>query len=527
MTRILRRGPGLCLGSLLLVGLLVVLPITMADGGRYVPRNDPAVPINKSPGERLALVSDCVDCHRGSGWNMPDIVIVYPEAPIQLRLGEPFDLPVHIINPWSHRLQGLSLEVILRGERQVLAVAADASTRGPQDDQTDQATGTVGIAATHPARAAGPLPGQLPAVTSLPINLEPGGRVFHAAVSLLPHGSAAPAPDEYDVYFLWGNAGDGGTKYPFTPSDPRSLQRTLHMNVTSSGAARIIVEHRNGYAGTTEIYANFTLVKQSLDVGGKAYRIPIPANATIPKHRPPWVVPVRLQPFDRGTQELEFRVRAEAFYAHDDRSYPSRDNFTRAAVLNQSEDVIKRNMIYPRRHLLVGDAFVPSPHSAATVVVPDTGWPLVAAELAGFAAAGLLVPSLVLGGTYGRASRRLINDLLGGAKRRVMYHSLLSLGLSLVALVHTLLFLWEGAFGLTVGVLWGGFGALSLLVLGLTGYYQVPLIQRRGFAVWRSIHLAAGLAVIAFVALHTVLDGRDFAPIRAYLPGWLADLNIG
>lgn len=512
--------------GILLVALLVILPITLADGGTYKPRNDPAVAMNKVRGER-GYQSECVSCHSGAGWNMPDIVVVYPSAPQQLRLGEPYDLPVQIINPWKHAIRGFSMEVILHGPEQVLTVEAGSAARSSLVDQTDQLSGTVGVSSQHPARQA-PIGAALePASRTFPITLEPNGTMFHAFVELLPHGAGkdVAGKDTYSVYYLAGDTGySSSSKREFTAADPGSLKRSLSFRAPP-GPMRIVVEHTGGYATSTEIWLNYTLVKRPIGEEGKAYSIPIAGNATIKKNEAPLIVPVRLIPFQKGVQNIEFRVRTEAYYKHSSVAL-DRENYTRTALLDQEEDVIKRNLIFPRRALVVGDAFVPSLYSANTVAIPDTGWQIVAAEMTGFASAGLLVPSLLLGGTYGRGSRQLFNTVLGGAKRRVMYHSLLSMGLSLIALVHMLLFLWESAYGLTVGVLWGGFGALSLLVLGLTGYYQVPLIQRRGFGVWRAIHLTAGMMVLVFVAMHSVLDGPDFAFVKEQLPAWLSRLNL-
>jgi hypothetical protein len=63
-------------------------------------------------------------------------------------------------------------------------------------------------------------------------------------------------------------------------------------------------------------------------------------------------------------------------------------------------------------------------------------------------------------------------------------------------------------------------------VLGLTGYYQIPLIQRHGYKWWRYTHLVFGVLVIVFAAWHAVLDGPDFNFIRQELPQWLRDINL-
>ncbi len=65
-----------------------------------------------------------------------------------------------------------------------------------------------------------------------------------------------------------------------------------------------------------------------------------------------------------------------------------------------------------------------------------------------------------------------------------------------------------------------------LLVLGLTGYYQVPLIQRHGYEWWRTLHLVFGVLVVLFVAMHAVADGPDFVSVKDRLPEWAQALNL-
>jgi predicted ferric reductase len=84
----------------------------------------------------------------------------------------------------------------------------------------------------------------------------------------------------------------------------------------------------------------------------------------------------------------------------------------------------------------------------------------------------------------------------------------------------------EIRYTILMGILWGGLGALSLLVLGLTGYYQVPLIQRHGYKWWRYTHLVFGLLVVIFVAYHSVADGPDFFFIKEQIPKWINNINL-
>jgi hypothetical protein len=138
-------------------------------------------------------------------------------------------------------------------------------------------------------------------------------------------------------------------------------------------------------------------------------------------------------------------------------------------------------------------------------------------ESVGYASAFLIVSSIASGGMFGKASRRGMNHLFGSAKRRVAFHNVLSYGLILAALAHMALFLVDGDFKWTRGILWGGASMLGMLGLGVTGALQVPLVRRWGFAGWRWTHYGMAAAVIALTLAHMMLEGTHFGPVQQAL----------
>jgi hypothetical protein len=148
-------------------------------------------------------------------------------------------------------------------------------------------------------------------------------------------------------------------------------------------------------------------------------------------------------------------------------------------------------------------------------------------EAVGYASAFLLVASVYSGGMFGRASRRQLNHIFGTAKRRVAFHNFLSYGLTLAAIVHTIIFVvdvWEPQYYWTRGLIWGGLAILSMLALGVTGALQVPMIRRWNYGVWRWSHLATTIAALAFTLVHMFLDGAHFSSIQEFT-GWQDPLD--
>ena len=135
-------------------------------------------------------------------------------------------------------------------------------------------------------------------------------------------------------------------------------------------------------------------------------------------------------------------------------------------------------------------------------------------EIVGYFTAFVMVVSLITGGLLGGASRRGLNKLLQSAQRRIAFHNLTSYLILLAAAVHTGLFLHESEFPWTLGLLWGGLGILALVILGVTGAWQLHLIRRWHYTPWRVVHYTSALLAVAFTILHMGLDGIHFVDFQ-------------
>lgn len=535
VVQIPRRGPRrrtlLFVLAFFLIGLLVIATFTAGQGKVLNPRNDPRDSRNKTLGEIEGKnpANDCWKHHAGEG--MRDAVVLYPIVPKQLKIGEPYEIPVQVINPWKQEVRKIELDVTLFGEPK-LTVEGAASSVAAKLDRFYNMQSVVGTsAAQSPAPVPPGSPVTLyPSVIEMPFEVPFGASGIVATVELVPRRNLDPAAQVYTVQMLAEKESFGAHfKEADNQTDNTSFTRTYAAQAFSNGTYKIRVDHQSGAAAETDVYATVTVVMGKSAAGGvgeKVYTIKTDPADVIIKGGAPITYTVTVIPFAAGPQDMEFHVRAENYYKHQLEETPNEDFYNRYANLSQETDFIAGNTITPQRRVVIGATFIPSEFGAATGEAVEDQWQLVLGEMTGFASAGLLLPSLLLGGTYGKASRRFFNNILGGAKRRVMFHNLSSLALSLVAFIHILLFILEIRYTILMGVMWGGLGALSLLILGLTGYYQVPLIQRHGYKWWRLTHLAFGLLVLVFVGYHMIADGPDFFFLKERIPQWINDVNL-
>jgi hypothetical protein len=528
-----RRGPrrrtALFVVAFLFIAILTVATFTAGQGKVLNPRNDPRDARNKTLGEIEGKnpANDCWKHHAGEG--MRDAVILYPIVPIQLKLGEPYDIPIQVLNPWKQEVRKIQLDVSLLGEPKMVVQGAAANLAAKQDRFYFH-QGIIGPSGSQQDGLPPPVSGAVRSATLVySFDVPMGASGIVANVELVPRRVPPADVQSYDVEIFAEKQAFGQKFEPHTTGPGPTTNRSFAGPVFSNGTYRIEVEHTQGLALETDVFINVTVAMGSRTGGGggaKVYEIKTSPDDVIVKGGAPLTYFVTVIPFAEGPQPMEFHVRAENYYKHQLEVTPNEDFYNRYANLSQDSDFIAGNTITPQRQVLIGNRFIPSEFGAAEAEAVEDQWQLVLGEMTGFAAAGLLLPSLLLGGTYGKGSRRLFNNLLGGAKRRVMFHNLSSLALSLVALVHLLLFLLEIRYTLLMGVMWGGLGVLSLLVLGLTGYYQVPLIQRHGYKWWRFTHLTFGLLVVIFVGYHMIADGPDFFFLKERLPQWINDINL-
>ncbi|HUR62252.1 MAG TPA: ferric reductase-like transmembrane domain-containing protein [Candidatus Thermoplasmatota archaeon] len=197
-------------------------------------------------------------------------------------------------------------------------------------------------------------------------------------------------------------------------------------------------------------------------------------------------------------EEVRITVNATAHYEHESGGTPNHGNFTKTATvaLRAGED---------------GGLVLSPPQLQSTLRVPASTFSLArTGEAIGYLATFLLVVSNVAGGMFGAGSRRGLNRLFGSAKRRIAFHNVLSYFLTVATLVHMVVFFVEANFPWTLGLIWGGLGLLAMLLLGVTGALQIPMIRRWDYGSWRWTHLALSLAAVLFTVVHLLLDGANF-----------------
>lgn len=502
-----------------ILGLLVVAAALIAGTAHAARQNDLNDPRNLSYGVlyKGSPTQDCWKHHKPEG--MVDSHVVIPIFPKQIKRGEVTNLQVQVENSWKHEISEIRI-VFNFTDNDTFIAPLTGSTDTGTPPYTNKWNGIVGNEQLQ----------DLPEGTRPPPSSSSHKfAVDQGAIALIAHGEiyypAGTGVVENQAKFWFTQPGRttkgdwldrNGTVQPLSEAKRELFLPSGAVSVPN-GEWQLGVDFENGDAPQATYAINVTVVYRA--AGEKEFQVEFqprnPPNpsvvpvAIIPKYGVSDVIDIPVLGIKDGTQHIEVNVTARLWFKHQAGGTPNEDWFFRVATIP----------------VTVGDAFVAGDVTASSGGVSKVDFYLVAGEVTGFAAAFLLVPSLLLGGTYGRASRKFLNDVLGGAKRRVMFHNLVSLGLTLVALVHVVFFLLEVRYTVMMGILWGGFGALSLLLLGLTGYYQVPLIQKYGYNWWRYLHLWCGILVVVFVAWHSVQDGPDFFFVKEQMPEWAQNFN--
>jgi hypothetical protein len=131
-------------------------------------------------------------------------------------------------------------------------------------------------------------------------------------------------------------------------------------------------------------------------------------------------------------------------------------------------------------------------------------------EILGYAGAMLVLSSLATGSILGRPMKWFMQLFFRKARKRIVYHNFTSQALLLVALAHLGLFLYEAQYHWTIGIFFGGISILMMLILGLTGIFQIPMIRGTNYWTWRIIHYGSAFILIFSVAAHILMDGIHF-----------------
>lgn len=213
--------------------------------------------------------------------------------------------------------------------------------------------------------------------------------------------------------------------------------------------------------------------------------------------------PVAMVFGEAGGQVIRYTARAHVHYDHDNSANPD-DEWMAITLEVPIEDG--------------ADGLALGAQAGPIIHVPDNAIHLdKVSEAVGYGAAFLLVSSTVSGGMFGKASRRSLNTVFGGARRRVAFHNFLSYGIITAASAHLALFLIENQYHWSKGLIWGGAGITMLLALGVTGAMQVPIIRRWNYNTWRWVHFGLAAGAVLFTLAHMMLDGANFGAVQEAL----------
>ncbi len=455
--------------------------------------------------------SRCWTCHKQGGTveGTPLKVMssLHPPDSLALKQGEPAPLRLEVRNEWLATLHNIAGTLDL-------SKAPSLAFQPPPDPQLGvKRTGTLAFdAATvnQPERSASLVVGVPAGATDVRITLTPDRTTGPDAPDLILRlwGDSVPTTSQRATTV---DATTKGGSEVFHVRDPDTLAAMGYGNWTATAAeAGIAVKpdaaalEAQGFSVTMDAWFNLTgdrtqLAASTARLDGRSDG---PKSTTLQ-----WNLFVREAP--KEGEELVFTVTTVASFTH-----PAQFN----AVDDWAFVQTLRVPIEPPPPTTSG-----GPAPVTTIHLNNTKPPPVATAEAAFAlseksvgeAVGyfttfVMVVSLITGGLLGGASRRWLNRVLTSAQRRIAFHNLTSYAILLAAAAHTGLFLHEAAFPWSVGLLWGGLAILAMVVLGITGAWQLPLIRSWHYTPWRVVHYTAAVAATVFTVLHVALDGINF-----------------
>ncbi|MHB1261853.1 MAG: ferric reductase-like transmembrane domain-containing protein [Thermoplasmatota archaeon] len=447
--------------------------------------------------------TSCWPCHVGWADPLKSLYNLIPPPEAGAMVEQEFDYVVQLQNPWLHEITFIEPSVSLANAPSLRFAG------GPEPINALQLTGAVSLQPSQNplqpfAGSEGFVPVLIPlGVTFIDVTIAPADQ------------DPARGPT------LTANLYTGTSEPTGTPSASQSAAgpgQEIHFTFPTAQAVADV-----GGTGNWTIEA---AVEDLQDIGipSQANRIPFTVTISARAETTDLTTLIQPQTVDiqkRGSFLFTYRLKAvrepadgevlglglngTMFYEHDD---SSTDNYANVTKVYEKE--LKVSLAPDGRVVVL------APEDAGFVVAqPKNGASIdTLSEVVGYASAFLLIASVWTGGMFGKASRRQLNSVFGSAKRRVAFHNFLSYGILLFASVHTVMFILETAYYWTLGVLWGGTAILAMLGLGITGAWQVGMIRRWNYAVWRWSHYGMAVAAILFTLVHMALDGVHFAFIQ-------------
>ena len=437
------------------------------------------------PSGELAT-AECYGHHKTEGFRSMDL---FPKVVAEAPKGQAFPVELTITNPWLHELQKVNGYVNISG-------APGLSFPGERDPAPFAFDGTINA---NPGSASHDLPVDENATemvvslvgavgTSLP-RLQP---VDYDLVVTSPDGSLV-LTDPRDLDTAPPNVQNRGTPVEEVKVDQTNLTQagpgTWKVQVNYRG-----VQPSGTYTLAATVYYNLSRSSELILKGpdllkpGESYTFTFTINAKD----------------SAAIQALRYGARATAYHEHTDK-----------AIGDVGEYDKWNTFTFPLGTKLEYGT------SGSSVVKVDTLGPVVRrwGQVLGFAGSFLILPSLLLGGTFGKRTVEGLNKAFGSPRRRVLFHNAMSFWLLAISLLHMLVFFYEAFWGWSHGLVWGGLALACMIGLGVTGATQRGFVAKWGFTRWRFVHFSMGVLVVVFVLVHMLADGSHLAPIAALFGG--------
>lgn len=426
----------------------------------------------------------CLDCHEGEGM---EYAVIRSTPFIEVPVGETQSLGVTVANPWLHDITGALVTVNLTD-------APGLSFETPEPIHREETT-TVGL--QEPVNFTFPVEtgatGVVATMEQPPDESEQGLNDVDTEL-VLPDDSRVTGPDDG---IRTEGIGSGNPEQP-TPAQP--VERLIVEDteqLTTTGEWTFSLNREAGseddeIAVTIDVYYNASrLLSQQMDetlTGGDSAEVGFPIQAE-----------------ETGEVTVRYDVTLTAYYDHPD------------GISSQDEG---NETLSGEDTFTVGESLEVGEAGPAVPAQPPINWELNSrawGEATGFIGLFMVPLSLVLGGAFGRRNVLWVNELVGSARIRVLWHNALSFSLLGFTLLHLGLFLYESAFSWSVGMVWGGTSTLALIGLAITGGFQQRFARSIGYAKWRLLHISMAVVFVATLLVHVLVDGVHFDVFRAAL----------
>ncbi|MHB8605944.1 MAG: hypothetical protein ACYDCK_11885 [Thermoplasmatota archaeon] len=437
------------------------------------------VPVHVKSGEFSN--AECYSHHREEGFRSMDL---FPDSVTQVAKDGTFRFHLTVADPWLHQLKNVEGYVNVSGAPGITFPGEKAPTHQVID-------GSVAASPVAPTSDA---------------------KTFNVAdnateVNILFDGDAgAPVPSDWQFSLASANGKftANSTGPAPTVGSPTTVHRALHIpysNVSAGGQGAWKVLFRHGssaqaatYRATVDVYYNLSRSTERLLKGPDL----------VPAHGQTTFTFDLVVGNKTGPVKLVYGAVLDAYNKHTDP--------------NAMDDGIYDK--WGTIEFTIGDTTQVGNIGTQVFVAKDPA-PVERAwgQIVGFAASFLMIPSLVLGGVFGRSTVTGLNALMGAARRRVLWHNAASFVLLGAVILHLLLFLAESFWPWAHGILWGGLALAAIIGLGFSGAMQRRLVAHWGFERWRFTHYTLGVLVVVFMLVHLAADGTHFQFVRDWFNG--------